>query len=88
MLRDNLTGEFDLILGRATQTHVTSVVANGREIVADGYPTGVDLDALSADLVAQAAHGIDEKIELLPLVRRYQSALSDYYGAGKHREHS
>ena len=86
LLRDGLTGELDLTLGRATQAHVTSVVANGREIVANGHPTGVDLAALSTDLVAQAAHGIDEKMEILPLVKRYQDALRDYYSAGKHRE--
>ena len=47
LLRDSLTGELDLTLGRATQAHVTSVVAHG-------HPTGVDLDALSTELVAQA----------------------------------
>ena len=80
-LRATPTGELDLMLGRATPAHVTSVVANG-------CPTGVDLAGLSAELVAQAAHGINKKIELLPLVQRYQNALRDYYNAGKHRENS
>lgn len=88
VLRDGLTGELDLALGRATRHHVSTVIANGREIVRDGQPSGVDLDQLSADLFAQAAHGIDEKMELLPLVKRYQAALRNHYAAGGHRRKS
>ena len=86
VLADDLTGEADLVLGRATQRHIKSVVAQGREIVRDGQPTGVDLDELNAELIAQAARGMGERAAVFPLLRRLQDALRDYYRSGKHRE--
>ena len=86
LLRADLTGASDLLLGRATKQHVKSVIANGREIVHDGQPSGIDFDALTDEMLAQAAHGMREKMDLFPLVHRFQDALSDYYRAGKHRQ--
>ncbi len=86
VLLDDLTPEIDLLLRRATRRHVRSVVAAGREIVRDGQPVGVDLEALNEELFAQAAKAMPEKLELFPLVRRFQDALHDYYRAGKHRQ--
>ena len=85
VLLDGLTPESDLLLGRATRRHVRSVVAAGREIVRDGEPVGVDLPALERELFAQAAHAMPDRLELLPLLRRFQDALRGYYRAGRHR---
>ena len=78
------TRETDLLLGRATQRHVSHVIAGGREIFHDGRVLGIDEDALNSELLAQARAGAAEADAFVPALERYQEAVRQFYNEGRH----
>ena len=83
---DDASSELDVLLVRATKDYVRSVIVNGREIVRDGMPTGVDYPALRAELAAQAANASGEIGAFQPILRRYQDAIRAYFREGRHKQ--
>lgn len=83
---DDASSELDVLLARATKDYVRNVVVQGREIVRDGLPTGVDYPALRAELAAQAAHASGDIEAFRPILHRYHDAIRAYFGAGRHMQ--
>ena len=83
---DDASSELDVLLTRATKDYVQNVVVNGREIVRDGLPTGVDYPALKAELAAQAASASGNIQAFQPALHRYQEAIRAYFRAGRHKQ--
>ncbi len=78
------TSETDLLLGRAAQRHVKSVIAGGREIVRDGVLLGADEPAIVAELLDQARAGAGAADDFIPVLERYQDAVRRFYSDGQH----
>ncbi|MDA0261038.1 MAG: amidohydrolase family protein, partial [Proteobacteria bacterium] len=83
---DDSSGELEVLLSRATKDYVRSVVVDGREVVRDGLPTGVDYPALRRELAAQVAGAGNEIKAFQPILRRYQEAIRAYFRAGRHTQ--
>lgn len=67
------------LLARASARHLRGLWVSGREVIRDGRLTGIDLEALEAELLAEArAAGppLDQG-----LVARHQDAIRRFYGA-------
>ena len=83
---DDASSELDVLLTRATKDYVKSVVVNGREIVHDGLPTGVDYPALQAELAAQATAAGGDIKAFQPVLQRYHEAIRAYFRDGRHTQ--
>ncbi|TFZ02582.1 hypothetical protein EZ313_15085 [Ramlibacter henchirensis] len=68
-----------LLHARATAASVRTLVVAGRTVVQDGKVCGVDEAAVVSELHAQLRTHADAMAQFLPLLRRYQSALADFY---------
>ncbi|MDE0704067.1 MAG: amidohydrolase family protein [Rhodospirillaceae bacterium] len=74
------TSEVDILLGRATRDHISSVWSSGREIVRNGRVLGLDEAAAVDELHAQAAAGANAANAFIPTLERYRAALRQFYG--------
>ena len=73
--------EAPLLAQRATARHVRSLVVAGREVVAEGRLTGLDLDAARAELDAQCRVGAGAAIAWRQVATGYAEGLRDFYAA-------
>lgn len=71
----------DLLIARARNEDVRTLIVGGRTVVEQGAVTGLDLPAAEAELMAQARAAAGASPDLAPL----QSAIADYYRCGCHR---
>ena len=69
-----------LVLARARAAHVRALHVAGREIVRDGSPTGVDLPALEAALLAALRAGRGQTADLRAAMPELRSAFATHYG--------
>jgi cytosine/adenosine deaminase-related metal-dependent hydrolase len=76
---DGMVEELDVLLTRATRKHVRQVFVNGRQILHDGRPTTVDLEAMERELLAQARAAGPSMRSLRPIMERSQEALRSFY---------
>lgn len=67
---------------RATAANVRTLVVAGRTVVDDGAVCGVDEAAIQAELQAQLRAQAGATAQFLPLLRRYQAALAEFYEPG------
>lgn len=73
------TTEVDILLGRATRDHISSVWSGGCEIVRDGRVLGLDEAAAIDEMRAQAAAGANAANAFIPTLERYRAALRRFY---------
>ena len=70
----------DLLFARTTARHLRELIVAGRTVVRDGRVTGIDLDAMRAELLARLRAGMAGNASL-------QAALSDLESVlGRHFE--
>ena len=81
---DGMAGERDVLLTRAGNRYIESVIVAGREIVRDGVVLGVDLPAIESEILAQARAATGRMQELKPVLDRSKATLDAYYRAGGH----
>lgn len=74
----------DAVLGRATRRHVRGLIVGGRDVVVDGRVTGIDEDALAADLDRSARLHADTWRQFAPLYARFRALILDHYRHNKH----
>jgi cytosine/adenosine deaminase-related metal-dependent hydrolase len=84
---DGMVEEVDVLLTRATRAHVRKLFVNGRQVVDEGRVVGVDLDAIEAELLAQAHAAGPEMRALRPIMERSQNTLNAFYASGGHMAH-
>lgn len=84
---DGMVDEVDVLLTRATRAHVRKLFVNGRQVVDEGRAVGVDLDAIEAELLAQARAAGPEMRALRPIMERSQNTLNAFYASGGHMAH-
>ena len=78
----------DLVLGRATRSHVKALIVAGRMVVRDGRVTGIDEEALAREVDASARHSAAAWQTLVPTLRRFQDHIRAHYASGQHRRDS
>lgn len=81
---DGMVEEIDVLLTRATGDHVRHTFVNGRQVVKDGHATGVDLDGIEQELLAQARAAGPAMRALRPIMERSQNTLDAFYASGGH----
>jgi cytosine/adenosine deaminase-related metal-dependent hydrolase len=69
----------DYVFARATARHIAEVVVAGRTIVEDGRVTGIDLDAVHADLRAQYRKGMPDRAPFLAAWSDIEPAAATYF---------
>lgn len=77
-----------LVMARGASRYVDSLYVAGRPVVSAGQVVGIDEEAIAADVRHALTHPPDRVYSLQPLVQRYQSALTQFYGHGWHQKHS
>ena len=70
----------DLLFARANSAHLDALYVAGREIVADGRLTGVDLDDVQARLRAQYRERLPSRAEFLAAWEPIPDAVAEHYG--------
>ena len=83
---DGMIDANDVVLTRATAKYVRDLWVAGRQVVKDGRVTGVDFEALEAEVFAQARAQGERMRALRPVLKRHQRTLGDFYASGGHRE--
>ena len=83
---DGMAEERDVLLTRAGNRYIKSVIVAGREIVRDGVVLGIDLPAIEAETLAQARAATGDMQTLKPVLDRSKATLNTYYRAGGHRK--
>jgi cytosine/adenosine deaminase-related metal-dependent hydrolase len=83
---DGMADERDVLLTRAGNRYIRSVIVAGREIVRDGEVLGVDLPEIEREIIAQARAATGRMGDLKPVLDRSKATLDAYYRAGGHRE--
>ena len=81
---DGMVGELDVLLTRSTRNHVRGLFVNGRQIVKDGRPQGIDLESMETELLAQARAQGAAMRALRPVMERSQETLGEFYRSGGH----
>ena len=76
---DGLADPLDLIMTRARAGHVKDLFVAGRQVVADGRLTNVDLEAAEAELATLGAEAAPSLARDLPLRRRHRDRVRQYY---------
>jgi len=71
-----------MLHARATSANVRTLVVAGRTVVDEGAVCGVDEAAVHAELQAQLRAQAEPAAQFLPLLRRYQAALAEFYEPG------
>ena len=69
----------DFLFARAHAGHIAEVVVAGRTIVRDGRPTGVDLDAVHAELRAQYRDRLPQKAGFIQAWPTFEPAVAAFY---------
>jgi cytosine/adenosine deaminase-related metal-dependent hydrolase len=69
----------ELLLAKARQEHVKQLFVAGREVVRDGAPTGVDLPALEAELLATLRKAAGTTADIRAAMPELRAALASHY---------
>ena len=85
---DRLTGDLvepevpalDLLLGRARNEHIKDVFVAGRQIVADGRVTGLDLPYLERQLLDALRAAAGSTADIRAVMPELQAAIKTHYG--------
>ena len=77
--------ETEIVLGRATQSHVRHLVVAGRDVVVDGRVVGVDEAAMAAEIDAAARRHAEQWSAFAPICARFRSAIRGHYRQGRHK---
>ena len=77
--------EAALMLHRASARHVSRLVIAGRDVVANGELTGIDLPAVERELDSQVRHGATEYLSWQQAIGGLRGRLASFYAAGQHR---
>lgn len=83
-LIEGMQDEMEVLLTRATSRHVRHLFVAGRQVVRDGQVVGVDLDAVEAEVLAQARAAGERMRALKPVMDRSMAALDGFYREGAH----
>jgi hypothetical protein len=80
--RDQITPvePLDYLFARATAAHIDALYVAGRQIVAEGRPTGVDLGAIETALRAQYRERMPSRAAFLAQWPVISTAIADVYG--------
>ncbi len=70
---------FDLLLAKARQQHVKGLIVNGRDVVRDGAVTGVDLQALEAELLSVMRSAYATTADVRAAMPEFKAALGKHY---------
>jgi len=70
----------DYLFARATAAHIDALFVAGRQIVADGRPTGVDLGAVEAALRAEYRERMPSRAAFLAQWPAISKGIADVYG--------
>jgi cytosine/adenosine deaminase-related metal-dependent hydrolase len=81
---DGMLGELDVLLTRSTRNHVRDLFVNGRQILQDARPQGIDLASMESELLAQAQAQGAAMRALRPVLERSQATLGEFYRSGGH----
>jgi cytosine/adenosine deaminase-related metal-dependent hydrolase len=73
------TDPLDLLFARANATHVAQVFVAGRKIVENGKLTGLDLDAIHAELRGQFRARMPQKAEFIAAWADAEPRVADFY---------
>jgi 5-methylthioadenosine/S-adenosylhomocysteine deaminase len=76
--------ELPLVLARAASRHIKALYVGGRQVLAEGRVTGVDLPALETEMVDQLRRGMQEFNEWQRTVVRMRAALTRFYATDMH----
>ena len=76
--------EVDVVLTRATSTHVRHLVVDGRDVVRDGCLTGANLAEMETELLARARREAPILPEQRARDRRRREAVRRYYAERRH----
>ena len=74
------TAPLDYLFARATAAHIDALYVAGRRIVAQGQPTGIDLDAVQAELRAQVRERAPSRAGFLDAWGPIPQAMAKYFG--------
>ena len=80
--------EVDVLLTRATSTHLRHLVVDGRDVVRDGRLANLDLVEMEAELVARARAEAPIPLEQPPRDRRRREAVRRHYAERRHLSRS
>ncbi|MFL9903598.1 amidohydrolase family protein [Paraburkholderia fungorum] len=75
---------FDFVLARATAQHIDRVIVDGQTIVSGGRVLGIDLETISAEMLAQLRAKIDASDRWRADVKLLDHALESFYSQGLH----
>jgi hypothetical protein len=81
---DGMTDEMDLLLTRASNKYVDTMIVAGREVMRGGKVLGVDVDAIEREVLTQAKAARSQMQKIRPVLKRSQATLSDFYKSGGH----
>jgi len=79
---DRLRGDIDvlqLVLTRATATHIRELIVGGRTVVKDGAVTGVDAVAARTELMGRLRAGMPDKAAIIAALPALESAIAKHY---------
>lgn len=81
---DGMADEIDVILTRARNRYVDTLVVAGKVVVSAGKVLGIDVEAVEREVIAQARKARDGMQSIRPVLRRSQATLSEFYAKGGH----
>lgn len=82
---DGMADELEILLTRARNRYVDTLIVAGREVVRGGRVLGVDVDAIEREVLAQARKAGDQMRQIRPVLQRSQKTLKAFYATGGHR---
>lgn len=82
---EGMADEIDVLLTRANNRYVDTLIVAGREVVRGGKALGVDVDAIEREVLAQARTARSQMQSIRPVLQRSQATLAAFYAAGGHK---
>lgn len=82
---EGMADEIDVLLTRANNRYVDTLIVAGREVVRAGKVLGVDVDAIEREVLAQARTARSQMQSIRPVLQRSQATLAAFYAAGGHK---
>ena len=81
---DGLADELEVLLTRARNEFVDTLIVAGRVVVRAGTVLGVDVAEVEREVLGQARKARTQMREIRPVLQRSQQTLAAFYAAGGH----
>jgi cytosine/adenosine deaminase-related metal-dependent hydrolase len=82
---DDMADELEVLLTRARNRYVDTLIVAGREVVRGGRVLGVDVESIEREVLAQARASRDYMRNISPVLKRSQATLAQFYASGGHK---